>query len=96
MLTSNGDELQPEDFSAIEGLARETSQPIEEVGKMYSEVREYLSSGARIHDYLTLLTCKKVRDLLRGKRSSTWSNLDVGAGSPQEYGQVAEKAERNY
>ena len=38
---------------------------MEEVEKIYAEVLEGLSSGARIHDYLIALTIKKVRDVLR-------------------------------
>lgn len=65
MATLNHIQLEPKHLYVIEGLAKETSRPMEEVEKIYAEVLEGLSSGARIHDYLIALTIKKVRDVLR-------------------------------
>lgn len=57
--------LDPEDLYAIDQLAQETRHPAEKVEKIYAEVLSRLRSGARIHNFLTLLTSKKVRDVLR-------------------------------
>lgn len=68
MATLNHTQLEPEDLDVIEGLANETSCPMEEVEKIYAEIHEDLSSRARIRDYLTVLTSKKVRAVLRQTR----------------------------
>lgn len=68
MATLNHIQLEPKHFYIIEGLAKETSLPMEEVEKIYAEVFGELSSGARIPDYLIALTIKKVRDVLRQLR----------------------------
>jgi hypothetical protein len=68
MATSKHTQLQPEDFAIIKGLAKERSWPVEEVENIYAEILGRLSSSARIRDFLTVLTCKKVRDVLRQAR----------------------------
>jgi hypothetical protein len=73
MVTSNHAQLQPEDLAIIKGLAKETSWSLEEVENIYAEILGRLSSSARIHDFLTVLTCKKVRDVLRQARKSAIS-----------------------
>ncbi len=70
MATSNHTQLPPEHLAIIEGIARETSCPMEDVENVYAETLGRLSSGARIRDFLTVLTCKKVRDVLRQARKS--------------------------
>ena len=70
MATSNHAQLQPEDFVVIKGLAKETSWPVEEVENIYAEILGRLSSSARVRDFLTVLTCKKVRDVVRQARKS--------------------------
>jgi hypothetical protein len=57
--------LEPEDLSAIDQLAKETRHPAEKVKQIYAGVVSRLRSGARIRDYLILLTSKKVRSILR-------------------------------
>jgi hypothetical protein len=58
------DELEPEHLKAIEALAEEIDCPEEKVNKIYASALESLKSSARIHDYLIVLTSKKVRDVL--------------------------------
>ena len=68
MATSNPIQLEPEHLYVVEGLAKETSRPVEEVKDIYADVLEHLRSGARIQDYLIVLASKKVREVLRQKR----------------------------
>ena len=62
--------FEPEDLYAIGRLARETRHPAEEVKQIYGGVLARLRSGARISDFLILLTSKKVRGMLRGTRKT--------------------------
>ncbi|PTQ82859.1 uncharacterized protein DUF3562 [Nitrosospira multiformis] len=57
--------LASEDLYAIDQLAQKTGQPAEKVKRIYAVVLARLRSGARIQNFLTLLTSKKVRDILR-------------------------------
>ena len=68
MVTSSHIELEPEHLSAIQALANETHQPVDDVNRIYTEIFERLSSDARIKDFLVLLTSKTVRDELRHPR----------------------------
>ena len=58
-------QLDPQDLSAIDQLARKTRQPTEKVKRIYAGVISRLRSGAQIQSFLTLLTSKKVRNILR-------------------------------
>jgi CII-binding regulator of phage lambda lysogenization HflD len=58
-------QLDPQDLNAIDQLARKTRQPTEKIKRIYADVISRLRSGARIQRFLTLLTSKKVRDILR-------------------------------
>ena len=62
-----GYQLQPDDFAAIEGLAKATNAAAEQV-EAYAETLNRLSNGARIRDFLTVLTIKNVREMLRKNR----------------------------
>lgn len=62
-------ELGPEHLRAIEDLASEEGRRVDEVKKLYAIALHDLRSGARIQDYLIVLTCKKVRDALRRSRN---------------------------
>ena len=57
--------LASEDLYAIDQLAQKTGQPAEKIKRIYASVLARLRSGARIQNFLTLLTSKKVRDILR-------------------------------
>ena len=63
-----GYQLQPDDFAAIEGLAKATNAAAEQVEEAYAETLNRLSNGARIRDFLTVLTIKNVREMLRKNR----------------------------
>ncbi len=63
--TTDRIQLDPQDLYAIEQLAQKTRHPAEKVKRIYADVISRLRSGARIQGFLTLLTSKKVRDILR-------------------------------
>lgn len=63
--TDDGIQLDPQDLSAIDQLAQKTRQPTEKVKRIYAGVISRLRSGAQIQSFLTLLTSKKVRNILR-------------------------------
>jgi hypothetical protein len=62
--------LASEDLYAIDQLAQKTGQPAEKVKRIYVVVLARLHSGARIKNFLTLLTSKRVNDILRGAGKS--------------------------
>jgi hypothetical protein len=78
---TKGRPLQPDDRAAIEGLAKETNSATEQVEKAYAETLERLSADARIRDFLTVLTIKNVRELLRKNRNP--QGVSVGTHSPR-------------
>jgi hypothetical protein len=53
---------------AIEALAREAHMPIEQVAQLYARELVVLTAGARITSFLTILTTRKVREILRHGR----------------------------
>jgi hypothetical protein len=57
--------LASEDLYAIDQLAQKTGCSAEKVKRIYVVVLARLRSGARIQNFLTLLTSKKVHDILR-------------------------------
>ena len=50
---------------AIDALVEETHRPLEEVAKLYLRELNRLQTGARVQDYLVLLTSRHVREALR-------------------------------
>jgi hypothetical protein len=50
---------------SIEALAREAHVPIEQVAQLYERELAVLTVGARITNFLGILTIRKVRDILR-------------------------------
>jgi Protein of unknown function (DUF3562) len=50
---------------AIEALAREAHVPIDQVAQLYERELAVLTVGARITGFLSILTIRKVRDILR-------------------------------
>jgi hypothetical protein len=50
---------------AIEALAEEAHVPIEQVAQLYERELAVLTVGARITSFLSILTIRKVRDILR-------------------------------
>ena len=65
IVTTDRTPLDPQDLYAIDQLAQETRHPMEEVKKIYGDVLARLRSGAQIQSFLTLLTSKNVREILR-------------------------------
>jgi hypothetical protein len=53
---------------AIEALARQSQVPIDHVAQLYERELAVLTVGARITGFLTILTTRKVRELLRQRR----------------------------
>ena len=53
-------------LDAIKSLAKEANQPVEDVQAIYATELARLEAGARISDYLVVLTSKRVRQILRG------------------------------
>ena len=64
--------MQPRDSStherAIEALARQSHVPIDQVAQLYERELAMLAVGARITGFLTILTTRKVREILRQRR----------------------------
>ena len=54
---------------AIDVLVQETKRPLEEVAGLYIRELTRLQAGARIQDYLVLLTSRRVRERLRGEKA---------------------------
>ena len=61
--------MHPRDSStherAIAALARESHVPIDQVAQLYEHELAVLKVGARITGFLTILTTRKVREILR-------------------------------
>lgn len=53
---------------AIEALAHEAHVPIEHVAQLYAYELAVLTAGASITGFLTILTTRKVREILRQRR----------------------------
>ena len=53
---------------AIEALARQSHVPIDQVAQLYERELTALTVGARITGFLTILTTRKVREILRQRR----------------------------
>jgi len=53
---------------AIAALAQESHVPIEQVAQLYERELAVLTVGARITGFLTVLTIRKVREILRQRR----------------------------
>ena len=51
-------------LDAVESLAEATNHPFAEVKKIYAGEFARLKAEAHITDYLVILTCRRVRDVL--------------------------------
>ena len=60
--------LAPVHVYAIDALVQETKRPLEEVAPLYVTELNRLGSGARLQDYLVVLTSKHVRESLRRRK----------------------------
>ena len=56
---------------AIEALARASHLPIDQVAQLYEHELTVLKVGARVTSFLTILTTRKVREILRQRQSSS-------------------------
>jgi Protein of unknown function (DUF3562) len=65
MSTSRQSAVEPSHVDAIDALVVETDRPVEEVAEIYMRELTRLREGARIQDYLVLLTSRHVRQALR-------------------------------
>lgn len=65
---------------AIEALARQAHVPIEHVAQLYTHELAVLTVGARITSFLSILTIRKVRELLRQRRHAAH---DPGMPAPR-------------
>lgn len=55
---------------AVEALAAELQLPVETVARCYFSELAALREGAKISDYLVVLSVRQARDALRGNRSA--------------------------
>jgi len=69
---------------AIEALAREAHVPIEQVAQLYAHELAVLTAGARITGFLTILTTRTVREILRQGRHLV--RAPAGVDTPAEDG----------
>jgi hypothetical protein len=69
---------------AIEALAREAHVPIEQVAQLYAHELAGLTAGARITGFLTILTTRAVREILRQGRHPV--RPPAGVDAPAEDG----------
>lgn len=60
--------IEPVHEHAIRALAVETRLPLERVGRVYVVELERLMVGARIKEYLPVLTSRRVRQILSEQR----------------------------
>jgi len=72
--------LAPEHVYAIESLVEETQWPLDEIAQLYVTELSRLQSGARIQDYLVVLTSKRVREALRATKPARF--LEPSAFNP--------------
>jgi hypothetical protein len=56
---------------AIEGLARESQVPVNEVAQLYEDARAELEVGARIRGFLGIFALRNVRKMLRQRGASS-------------------------
>jgi len=56
---------------AVEALARQSHVSIDHVAQLYAHELAALTVGARITGFLTILTTRKVREILRQRQSSS-------------------------
>src|SRR5437867_5853171 len=69
---------------AIKALAREAHVPIEQVAQLYAHELAVLTAGARITGFLTTLTTRRVREILRQGRHPV--RTPAGVDAPAEDG----------
>ncbi|MCB2183005.1 MAG: DUF3562 domain-containing protein [Desulfobulbaceae bacterium] len=63
-------------MSAMRFLCEELSKPEEVIRPIYEEILLEMKKEARIHDYLSILVCRIIRDLAMGYEESSFLRLD--------------------
>ena len=80
-MTSHTAEPQQHDSAAyqrdLEALARDAQVPIEQVTRLYVHELAALTAGARITTFLSTLTTRKVRALLRHGGAAARQSIDT-------------------
>lgn len=56
--------------SAIEMLSQDFGIPVDQIGALYNKVLKELRRTAKVTDYLPILVCRRVRDLLQEKKAA--------------------------
>jgi hypothetical protein len=72
--------LAPEHVNAIEALMEETRSPLEKIAQLYLAELSKLQTGARIQDYLVVLTSRRVREALSVTKRARF--LEASAFNP--------------
>lgn len=90
---------QPRDSSthgrAIAALAHESHVPIEHVAQLYEHELAVLTIGASITGFLTILTTRKVREILRQRRHPARAS-EASAPPVVDAGAPAQRAGHHY
>ena len=74
---SSLDSLEARHLHAIRKLAEEEHWPVKDVRRLYGLALQELGTGARIQDYLVLLTSKKVRSAIRQCRNDASQSVST-------------------
>jgi hypothetical protein len=82
MSASRRSAIEPSHVDAIDALVAETDRPLEQVAEIYMRELARLREGARVQDYLILLTSRHVRRALR--RSGRERFLEPVALTPRD------------
>ena len=86
MSASRRSAIVPSHVDAIDALVAETDRPLEEVAEIYMRELARLREGARVQDYLMLLTSRHVR---RALRPSGRGRFEPVAMTPRHSGWLA-------
>ncbi len=78
----------------FEQLARELGCPMELVLGLYERELVLLEHGARVRSYIPVLAMKRVRDALRGKRSTHRRDVVTQAAGKPRLSSINKQASR--
>jgi len=67
---------------AIESLVEETQWPLERIAQLYVSELSRLQTGARVQDYLVVLTSRRVREALRAAKPARFVESTAFNPSP--------------
>jgi hypothetical protein len=80
MSASRRSAVEPSHIDAIDALVAETARPLEEVAEIYMRELGRLREGARVQDYLMLLTSRHVRRALRRSGRGRFEPVAIAPG----------------